>query len=77
MGSSFSLKTLVYETATPRKFQWPPEGEYGYFLEPQFQRAKKGMSDSLGPVNFAIRILKLKFRRTVINPANQIFFQAS
>ena len=67
---------LVYETATPRKFQWPPEGEYGYFLKPRIQRTKKGMSDSPGLLDFAIRILKLKFRRTVINPANQIFFQA-
>ena len=33
------------------------------------------MSDSPGLVDFAIRILKLKFRRTVINPANQIFFR--
>lgn len=77
IGSLFSFKTLVYETATPRNFQWPPEGEYGYFLEPRIQRAKKGMSDSPGLVDFAIRILKLKFRRTEINPANQNVFQAS
>ena len=45
------------------------------FWNHRFSVQRKACPINPGLVDFAIRILKLKFKRTVINPANQIFFR--